>query len=348
MKGIIVRIIHQMKNDRRTLALMVIAPLMILTLLFFLLSESDYRPLITVDSSVPPQLVDELQRQQADIIVLDSALDWTDDSVQPFAVDQQLLDGDADALLRMDQEGLHIRVLETDGTKLGKITAVLKSALAELNPAAGMSISQVYGSSDDTLFDSLAYVLLGLLSFFFVFIIAGISFVRERDTGTLERLMISPIRRVSVVGGYTIGYGIFTILQSILMIAYSHYVLGLDVVGSIPLSIFVMVLLAFSAVSSGALVSIFANNEFQVMQFIPIVIIPQYFFSGLIAIDTLPYGLGKIAYIMPVFYGCTALKEIMIKGNGLADIWFQLIGLVTINLLLFTLNVFALKKYRQL
>lgn len=67
------------------------------------------------------------------------------------------------------------------------------------------------------------------------------------------------------------------------------------------------------------------------MQFIPIVVIPQYFFSGLIPIDTLPYGLGNLAYIMPVFHGCSALKGIMIKGSGLMDIWPALTALLAIN-----------------
>lgn len=364
MKGIVLRIVHQMKNDRRTLALMVVAPLMILTLLFFLLSESNYRPTITIDNSLPAPLVAALQEQSVNLVTLDEKLTWADDAspeatsenstVPAEAIDQTtdadtlLTNGESDALVRLDQNGLHIRMLEADGTKLSHVSTVLKNALIKLNPAAGLTVSTLYGDADASVFDSLAYVLLGLLSFFFVFIIAGISFVRERETGTLERLMISPIRRVSVVGGYTVGYGLFTILQSILMIAYSHYILRLNIIGSIPLAMFVMVLLAFSAVSSGALVSIFANNEFQVMQFIPIVVIPQYFFSGLIPIDTLPYGLGNLAYIMPVFYGCSALKGIMIKGSGLLDIWPALTALLAINLLLFTLNVFALKKYRQL
>ena len=364
MKGIVLRIVHQMKNDRRTLALMVVAPLMILTLLFFLLSESNYRPTITIDNSLPAPLVAALQEQSVNLVTLDEKLTWADDaspevssenSTMPAEIIDQTTDadtllttGESDALVRLDQKGLHIRMLEADGTKLSHVSTVLKNALIKLNPAAGLTVSTRYGDADASVFDSLAYVLLGLLSFFFVFIIAGISFVRERDTGTLERLMISPIRRVSVVGGYTVGYGLFTILQSILMIAYSHYILRLNIIGSIPLAMFVMVLLAFSAVSSGALVSIFANNEFQVMQFIPIVVIPQYFFSGLIPIDTLPYGLGNLAYIMPVFYGCSALKGIMIKGSGLLDIWPALTALLAINLLLFTLNVFALKKYRQL
>ncbi len=276
MKGIVIRIIHQMKSDRRTLALMVLAPLMILTLLYFLLGESNYRPVIGVDTSLPAPLVDELKAQEVDVFTLDETFD-RDSS------DQLLLDNEADALISMDSDGLQIRLLEPDGAKLTKITQALKDALASINPASGMTVSTLYGSADESMFDSMSYIMLGLLSFFFVFIIAGISFVRERDTGTLERMMISPIRRASVVGGYTAGFGIFTVLQSVLMIAYSHYVLKLEIVGSIPLAMFVMVLLAFSAVSTGALVSIFANNEFQVMQFIPIVVIPQYFFSGMIA-----------------------------------------------------------------
>lgn len=341
MKGIVIRILHQMKSDRRTLALMVIAPIIILTLLYFLLSDTDYRPILSVDSTVPVRLVEELKLQNVDVIELDAVISGE-------SADQQLFDHQTDALISMSAEGISIRLLEPDSTRLTQVMNALKQAMSELNPAGTLSVSTIYGSADESMFDSMAYVMLGLLSFFFVFIIAGISFVRERDTGTLERMMISPIRRVSVVGGYTLGFGIFTVLQSVLMIAYSHYILKLDIAGSIPLAMLVMVLLAFSAVSSGALVSIFANNEFQVMQFIPIVVIPQYFFSGMIAIDTLPYGLGKLAYVMPVFYGCSALKEIIIKGYGLGEIGFEMSGLLLINVLLFVLNVFALKKYRQL
>jgi ABC-2 type transport system permease protein len=343
MKGIIIRIVHQMKNDKRTLALMVIAPLMILTLLYFLLSESNYTPTITVDSSIPAPMLTELQKQDATIIISDIAFKLTDS-----AADQSLIDKQTDALLSMDKTGLHIRLLESDSTRISHVTDVLKKAMADLQPASAMTITTVFGTSSESIFTSLGFVLLGVLAFFFVFIIAGISFVRERETGTLERLMISPIRRISVVGGYTIGYGIFTVLQSVMMITFSYYVLKLNFAGSIPLAILVMVLLSFSAVSSGALVSIFANNEFQVMQFIPIVVIPQIFFSGLLAIDTLPYGLGNLAYIMPVHYGCIALKDIMLKGYGLAEVWPAVTALVVINVGLFTLNVLALKKYRQL
>ncbi|MDF2566932.1 MAG: transport system permease protein, partial [Oscillospiraceae bacterium] len=200
----------------------------------------------------------------------------------------------------------------------------------------------------DTMFNSLGYVLLGILSFFFVFIISGISFVRERSSGTLERLMLTPISRLSVVAGYTVGFGIFAAIQSILIILYTKYALGITFEGPLLLAILIMILLAFTAVSMGALVSIFANSEFQVMQFIPVIIIPQMFFSGLIPIDTLPFGLGKLAYIMPVYYGCTALENVMIKGFGIEQIWQYLLILLAFILVLFIINTLALKKYRKI
>ena len=337
MKGIILRIIHQLKNDHRTLALIIMAPILILTLLYLLLGDSSYIARLTVDNSIPAPLLDKLRQQNVEVVLSPENFD-----------DSLLIDEKTDALLHMDAQGLHIRVLESDAARIGKVTEALKNASTSLQPASAMTITTVFGSSDDSTFSSLGFVLLGVLSFFFVFIITGISFVRERETGTLERMMISPVRRSAVVGGYTIGYGIFTVIQSVLMIAYTHYILGLDFAGSIPLAILVMILLSFTAVSTGALISIFANNEFQVMQFIPIIIIPQMFYSGLLSLDTLPYGLGNLAYIMPVHYGCFALKEIMIKGYGLAETWPSIAALALINLILFIANVEALKKYRQL
>jgi ABC-2 type transport system permease protein len=133
------------------------------------------------------------------------------------------------------------------------------------------------------------------MAFFIVFLLAGISFIGRGTVGTLERLLLTPVRRSSVALGYTFGFGLFATLQSIILIFFTEYVLGLEIAGSILLAVLIMILLAFSAIVTGMLVSIFANNEFQVVQFIPVVIIPQIFFSGMIPIDTLPYHLGLLS-----------------------------------------------------
>jgi len=350
MKGLVIRILRQMGNDRRTLALMIAAPILILSLLYLLLGEGSYIPRIAVPENFPAVLMTELQKQDVEVTVLpaDGKAGTGTGTDTNTAHDTLLKDKSTDAVVTVDSDGIHIRMLEAGSSKIASITAALKNAAASVSPSSSMSLAFVYGKGDSTAFNSLGFVLLGVLSFFFVFIISGISFVRERETGTLERLMATPIRRISVVGGYTVGFGIVSAVQSILMVLYSRYVLGMEFEGSVWLAILIMVLLAFTAVSIGAFVSIFANNEFQVMQFIPLVVVPQMFFSGLITIDTLPYGLGNLSYFMPIYYGCSGLEKVLIKGFGIEGIWKDLCMLVVFIFIFFVLNVLALKKYRKL
>lgn len=335
MKGLFFRIVKQMLGDRRSLALILIAPLLILGLLYLLLGDSSYTPRITVDSTVPDAIVRKLE-QNSEVFSVGQASEALDD----------LKSGNTDAVVSLNGSGLSVTMLDASGSKAASVTKALKNA-AGGNSAGGLSISYLYGNTDSSLFNSLGYMLLGVLSFFFVFIISGISFVRERSSGTLERLMLTPIRRWHVVAGYTLGFGFFAVLQSILIILFTKYVLRMEFAGSVFLAMLTMTLLAFTAVSMGALVSIFSNSEFQVMQFIPIVIIPQIFFSGIISIDTLPFGLGKLAYMMPVYYGCTALEQVLIRGAGFRDIAADLLILLVFIAALFALNTVALKKYRK-
>ena len=338
MKGVIIRILRQMGNDKRTLALMIIAPIIILTLLYLLLGESSYIPKILVAKDFPAVLLTELKKQDVEVSFLDEGAD----------ADALLKDKSADAIITTGADGMQIRMLESGNSKAALITTALKNASSAVNPPSSMNLTFIYGKIDSTGFNSLGFVLLGVLSFFFVFIISGISFVRERETGTLERLMATPIRRISVIGGYTVGFGILSAVQSALMILYSRYILGMEFEGPVWLAVIIMVLLAFTAVSIGAFVSIFANNEFQVMQFIPLVVVPQMFFSGLITLDTLPYGLGNLAWFMPIFYGCDGLEKVLIRGYGIGSIWRDLCMLIAFILFFFVLNVLALKKYRKL
>lgn len=338
MRSLILRIIRQFANDKRSLALMLIVPVLIMSLLYLLLGESSYTPAIAVAGDFPAPMLLALEEQDVTVSTLPEGAD----------TDQYLEDREADAALTLDANGLHIRMLEMSSVKTEKVTDAINSAVEEIEPQGSMEITFVYGRTDATAFDSLGYMLLGVLSFFFVFIISGISFVRERTTGTMERLMRTPVRRAGVVGGYTVGFGIFSALQSVLLVLFTKYVLNMEFEGSVLLAILIMVLLAFIAVSMGALVSIFANSEFQVMQFIPVVVIPQIFFSGLITIDTLPFGLGNLSYIMPVYYGCTGLENVLIRGYGIEKIWFYLLMLVAFIAVLFFVNTLALKRYRRL
>ncbi|SDN53394.1 ABC transporter permease [Acetanaerobacterium elongatum] len=334
--NIIKRIIKQIFNDKRSLALILLVPLFIFTLIYFLLGDSDYTARIA-EADMPAPLVDELKEQNV--------------TVTSLTVDEgreQVKSGQADALLYKEDGTTHLLLETNDATKAGIVQKAVTSAMKELSPGSAMETEFIYGNSDDTLFNSLGYVMLGIVSFFIIFIIAGISFVRERTNQTMERLMMTPVRRWQVVLGYTLGFGFFAILQSIVLLTYDICVLGFAVAGSVITAGLITILLAMSAVCIGAFFSIFSNNEFQMMQFIPIVVIPQIFFSGIISLDTLPYHLGEAAKIFPVYYACDALKAVTIRGAGPEKILPDITALLVFILLFFVMNILALKKYRRI
>jgi ABC-2 type transport system permease protein len=125
-------------------------------------------------------------------------------------------------------------------------------------------------------------------------------------------------------------------------------VLDIQIAGSIWFVFLTNGLIAFVALSLGLLLSTFADSELQMVQFIPVVVVPQIFFAGLLPVDALQEWLQVIAKIMPLYYGGDALKAVMIRGQGLEAIQFDLLVLVAIALVLCVVNVTALKKYRKI
>ena len=112
-------------------------------------------------------------------------------------------------------------------------------------------VNYLHGSKDFTMFDGLGPVLIGFFTFFFVFILSGVSFVRERLSGTLERLLSTPVRRWEIVAGYIIGFGIFAFIQSIIIVSFSVYILDLYVAGSIWLTLLITCMLSLTALTLG-------------------------------------------------------------------------------------------------
>lgn len=333
---IIRRIIRQTLNDKRSLGLILIVPLFLFTLIYFLLGDSNYKANIA-ESGMAAPFIEKIEEEDVSV-----------ESMSPEEGREAVKERKIDALLYKDGEETVLLLETSDAVKSGVIQKAIQSAMKQMNPSAVMRTEFIYGKSDDNMFNSLGYVLLGVISFFLIFIIAGISFVRERTNQTMERLMITPVKRWQVVLGYTLGFGVFATLQSILLLCYVRWVLHLTITGSVVAVGLIMILMSMSAVCIGAFCSIFANNEFQMMQFIPVVVIPQIFFSGLISLDTLPYHLGVLAKIMPVYYACNALKDITIKGADLGGVLPDLLALLVFIGLFFLFNIFALKKYRRI
>jgi ABC-2 type transport system permease protein len=190
--------------------------------------------------------------------------------------------------------------------------------------------------------------MVGIFVFLFIFMIGGVSFLRERTTGTLDRLMASPIKNYQIIWGYMIGFGLFVIIQSFILTAFLVYVLKIYNIGSLTDVLIIVFILSFSALSLSILLSTAAKNELQMFQFIPLVIVPQVFLSGLFPIDTLPGWVQAIGALMPVTYSTRALRNIMIRGTGFDGWWLDGLVLVAFSVVFITLNIFAMRRSRPL
>jgi ABC-2 type transport system permease protein len=198
----------------------------------------------------------------------------------------------------------------------------------------------IYGSAGDDMLDAFAPGLIGFFAYFLVFILTGISFLRERVGGTLERLLATPIRRSEIVVGYSLGFAFFATLQVILIMAFALGTLEIPAIGPLPsfaiglgianagsplIAFLVALLLALGAVNLGIFISTFARSEFQILQFIPIVIVPQGLLSGLLwPVSSLPDILEPVARALPLTYAVDGLREVLIKGSDLGSAALQL------------------------
>ncbi len=336
-----VRILRQFVHDRRTLALMFVVPLFVLWLVFVIFNGNTYHPkFAAVDVSSP--WTQALTHQGAVVTSYKTAADAL----------TALKNHQVDALLQLNGRVPQVELEGSDPAQTkGTILTLQKALLSAMGTQKGLPVLQftyLYGGANMTSFDNFGPVLIGVFAFFFVFLIAGISFLKERTSGTMERLMATPLRRWEIVLGYTAGFGLFAAIQACLIAWFSVGVLGLMMNGRLWALLLTTLLLSLTALTLGTLLSAYANTEFQMIQFIPLVIVPQVFFSGLFSMDNMAPWIRGLSKIMPLYYGADALRNVMIRGLGWRTIYPDLLLLLALSLLFMGLNVLALRKYRRI
>ncbi|WP_044747240.1 ABC transporter permease [Bacillus alveayuensis] len=338
--AVVKRIIRQFFRDKRTLALMIIAPIFVLTLMDLVFTSGEKQFSIGVYEA-PTPFVEALEDFDIDVTAYEN--DQAKDHI---------LDDNLDAFVTFELMSPTITLEGTNPNDSKAILNMIQKAISSLsnqpNASIEPDIQYIYGSDDMSFFDYIGPVLIGFFIFFFVFLIAGVSFLRERTSGTLERLLATPIRRHELVFGYVIGFGLFTAIQATLISGYAIRVLDMMLVGSFWYVLLITLLLAMTALTLGTLLSAFANNELQMIQFIPLVIVPQVFFSGLFPLDAMADWLASFSVIMPLTYGANALREIMIRGNGFESFQQDVYILLAFSVVFIILNVIVLKRYRRL
>ena len=170
-------------------------------------------------------------------------------------------------------------------------------------------LQQLFGR-DSPVFQHIGAPLLGLFPFIAMFLVTSITMLRERTSGTLERLMTMPLEKIDILAGYGIAFALVAVVQATLVSLLAFGLLGLDVAG--PRSLVVALAVANAVLGStlGLLVSAFAQTEFQAVQFMPAVVFPQLLLCGLLVPRSeMARWLHAVSYVLPLTYAYDALAR---------------------------------------
>lgn len=351
------KVMKELLRDKRTLAMMFVAPVFIMWLMNLMFSASTAVNIKLATQDLPTSLVTKMD-------------DLDHVSVQTYNdIDQakkDLADEKVDAVISYKNGEYQVDYANTDASKTSmtrqvlrtsiasegsnQLMARIKQALPQLNlKAKAPEIKEFYQYGDEhtSFFTSMIPVLIGFVVFFFVFLISGMALLKERTSGTLERLLATPVKRSEIVYGYMLSYGFIAILQTAVVVLAAIWLLDVEVVGNLFHVIIVNVVLALVALAFGILLSTLAKSEFQMMQFIPLVIMPQLFFSGIIPLSSMGDWAQTVGKFLPLTYSGDAMSQIILYGRGIGDV-LPNIGVLLIFLVILTiLNIVGLRRYRK-
>lgn len=337
------RVVAEIRRDRPSLAILFVAPILLTGLVSFILRESQ-------PPSVSVSIVDGGAPGAAALVpTVQEALEQGGVSVTTGQTD-------AEARAAVESGATSLEVLLTandlnepavvivsrgldapgDAAQIGVVSEALTDALttATGRSAPVFDHKTVYGNATDDPVATFAPAIVAFFAYFFVYVLTGVSFLRERTGGTLERLLATPVTRSEIVTGYTLGFGLFATIQVVVLLAWALGTVHVPSVGPLPafsiglgisssgspsLAFAVVLLLAVGAVSLGILLSTFARTELQIIQFIPLVLAPQFLLSGVIfPVSSLPAVLQPLVGLMPLTYAVDGLRQVFIAGADMS------------------------------
>jgi ABC-2 type transport system permease protein len=342
------RVIRQLKRDRRTIGLIVFAPIVLMILFGYALSgDMSGVALGLVDGGGHAALRAHIESiKDFDILHLGSQSD-AEKLISDGRLDGAVVLQPGEVRLLLDASSLQIS---------GAISAAVQAGGAAEKAGQGTAGRQLRAESsivtryifgyDLEMMDTVGPAILGLVVFFFTFINAAIAFIRERSQGTLEKFMVSPLSRVEMISGYVLGFSLFTLLQSATTLSVVTIGFGVPMTGSPLTALFVVLILGAGALVLGSFFSNFARSEFQVVQFIPLIITPQIVLCGIWwPLQSVPEFIRPFSYMLPLTYAAHALRAVMLKGAGIADILYpDLLALGVFFLIFFAAATLMLRR----
>ncbi len=170
-------------------------------------------------------------------------------------------------------------------------------------------------------FDRIGAPLLGVFPFVVMFLVTSVTTLRERSSGTLERLLSTPLGKGDFLAGYALAFGALAVVQALVATGFAIWILGLDVAGPRWLLVVVAVADAVLGTATGLFVSAFARTEFQAVQFMPAFVLPQFLLCGLLVPrDALPRALELASDVLPLSYAVDAMRTVTAQADATGDV----------------------------
>jgi len=225
--------------------------------------------------------------------------------------------------------GRVLRQLSHDGRTLALLVGV---------PTVLLLLTHALLSGNDRLFNRVGLIMLGVFPFIIMFLITSIAMLRERTTGTLERLLTTPLRRADLLFGYGVAFGLAAAVQATVVTAVAYWGFGLSTPSNPVWVVLIAVVNAVLGVALGLLASAFARTEFQAVQFMPLITFPQLLSCGLFAPrERMAEWLQRLSDVFPLTYAVEALQDVGTNASPTSTYWVGcvvVVGVVVVALIL--------------
>ena len=243
------------------------------------------------------------------------------------------------------------------GAIMGALSSALSDAFEDTFDKSAFEIDEYYFNNIDETDEPVEPItyftpaIIGFITFFFGFILTMLAFIRERKEGTMERILTSPLKRSEVIIGYILSFSILSVIQSTMTIIVAILIFNVQIEFSVLILLqayLIIYLLLLSALGLGIFLSTLAKTEFQIIQFIPLVILPFMLLSGVWApVETLPGPLRVVSSFIPLTYANNAMRDLFLRGENIIGLIIPISILAGFACLMIFLGIIKLNKTLQ-
>jgi ABC-2 type transport system permease protein len=218
-------------------------------------------------------------------------------------------------------------------------------ALLMLVPVLLVTLLKLIFDDREQVFQEVGGPLLGIFPLITMFLVTSITMLRERTSGTLERLMTMPLSKLDLLTGYGIAFAVMAAVQAVVVCGVAFGLLGLDTEGPVVAVVGLAVANAVLGMALGLFVSAFASSEFQAVQFMPALILPQLLLCGLfVDRDAMAPVLQAVADVLPMTFAFDALDRVTTGGSLGSEGWLDVVAVAAYTLLALALGAVTLRR----